>query len=96
MSYTIKYNNLDKSESLDLFIEKKVNKITKFSWVEDIKFELSKNEINLFVCKISAFVPKHGDVRSESTNSDILVSITDSIQKMVDLLVTIKEKRISH
>jgi ribosome-associated translation inhibitor RaiA len=96
MSYTIKYNNLDKSDSIDLFIEKKVSKITKFSWVEDIKFELSKNEINLFVCKISAFIPKHGDIRCETTNSDILVSITDSIQKTVDLLVTIKEKRTSH
>ena len=40
MSYTIKYNNLDKSDSIDLFIEKKVSKITKFSWVEDIKFEI--------------------------------------------------------
>jgi len=96
MSYSIKYNNLDKSESIDSFIGRKVTKLTKFTWVEDIKFELTKNENSLFICKIIAFVPKHGEIRCETKNSDILTTITDSIQKAVDILVDIKEKRTSH
>lgn len=95
MNYQIRYKELDKPIGVEDFIEKKLNKLSKFDWIkEEIKIELRRyDKENLYKATFLIHPNGHNAVLAEAKSDNLNTAIDLALEKVVTQLVKLKETR---
>lgn len=95
MKFTVRYENMEKPIGTNDFIEKKIQKLEKFKYIDDtlkINIENLKEDaykVNMTIDRVSY---KDG-LAASATSHDINTAIDECLDKLIAQIVKMKEKR---
>ncbi|MGL4950849.1 MAG: ribosome hibernation-promoting factor, HPF/YfiA family [Mycoplasma sp.] len=98
MKLNIRYKDMDKPLGIDEFVEKKVSKLSKFTWIhEDVKVDLTKFDKGVAFKALIHVIPNHGNTLvGEAEANDLKAAIDLAMDKLNSQIVKYKETHFNH
>lgn len=95
MKFTVRYEDMDKPIGTNDFIEKKIQKLEKFKYIDDtLKINIAnlhgtEYQVNMTIDRVSS---KEG-IAAAANNADINTAIDECLDKLIAQIIKMKEKR---
>lgn len=88
MNYSIRWKDCKKSEAVENYLQEKISKFYDFNFVQDnIKIEIVfYQKTKDYTVRINVVIPIKGVVRAEDKSRDVLTSINNCCNKILDQL----------
>ena len=92
MNYSVRWKDCHKSDSVENYLQEKMSKFFDFNFVQDnLKAEIVfYPKTKEYTVRINVSVPTKGVIRAEDKSYDVITSINECCNKIIDQLRRVK------